>query len=163
MRQESDRLDTKPRPYRVGDRADVRRVRRDDRVPTTNRAFDNSNVDDVVVTALADEHPDVARLPSGQVFDVTQCEKPSQYGLPAPTSPRFGQNRRGDGRDNFLGKESGMQCPHRTVVALGGNERPGVVGDTCTQEARRFAARPRPSNARARANPSASSSDVSAP
>ena len=130
-------------------------------IVTANGAFDDRDVDHVFVIGPAGEFPDMARLGGGHLLDVAAGQQAGQAGLARTASPRLGYYGGWDGRYDLFGDEADMEGPHAPVIAIAGNQSPGVVGDA-GHYADRLAV-VRPSNSRARANPSASSCSDSGP
>ncbi|MHB1874749.1 MAG: hypothetical protein ACYCPF_07845 [Streptosporangiaceae bacterium] len=50
-------------------------------------------------------------------------------GLAGSAAPALGHDRGGDYRDQAAQQQRPMACPHPPLAALGGDQRPGVVGD----------------------------------
>jgi hypothetical protein len=117
----SDALDPEADASSACDAPNVFRVGSDDSIPAADRAFNDCNVDDIIVACSADKHARFPRAVFGQRLNVAHRQEPGQTGLTGAAPPSLGQGRRWHDGHDFFGKEAGMQCPHPAVVPFRGH------------------------------------------
>ena len=82
-----------------------------------------------VVAGVTDQGPDPLSQSLAHRLDVTRPQHPGQARLPRPATPCLRKYGCRDHGDDLFGDEAGMELPHLAIVALGGDERAGVIGN----------------------------------
>ena len=124
-----NRHDREPCSCCVGDLADVSRVRRHHGILPSSGAFDDSDVDDVIVTGPCRKCSDGLGLFLGERFGGAQGKEAGQARLAGSAAPGFGEHWGRHGGGDLEREEAGVQCPHPSVVSVGRDQRARVVGN----------------------------------
>lgn len=123
-----------------------------------NGALDDGHIDDVVVAGSSGQSADCRGPGLREVVDVATLEQLGQLRL-RTAAPALGEQPRGHRCGQTSSKSGAMQRARDPVVALGGQQRPAVVGQfrrcSCTSHRRARTAR---EEAVEEASPGASSS-----
>jgi hypothetical protein len=157
-------IDAQLASHRIRNGCDMTTVRRDDAVTAPECTLDDCDINNVVVMSSSGEYADVLCDPLRHRLDVAGRQHAGQPGLSSAPTPCLSEHGCRNHWHHRLGEKTSMDCPHAPVVPLGGDQRPRVVGDSVNHWASVFSSKGgRPSSARARARPRASSSNVRAP
>jgi hypothetical protein len=96
---------------------------------STESAFDNGDIDNVVMVGSPGELAYVACLVRVHRLDVAAGEHVCKAGLARPAPPSLSEDGCRDNRHDLLSDEPHVQRPHPSVIALPGNERAGIISD----------------------------------
>lgn len=114
---------------RADELAKVVRVAGDDEILAGRSPDHDGGVDDVGCASTSTGSAGEPSASLGQVLHEAALEQAGQHGL-RTASPRLAQHAGWHDWSQASLERSAMQRPYGPVVALGGDERAGVVGDT---------------------------------
>src|ERR1700722_18445230 len=112
-----------------GDGRQVAFVGADYEVAAPEGAFDDAGVDDVGGAGAPGEGSGGPGPAVIENFDLASGQQPGELRLAGHASPALGDDRGWDGRHEAAQQQGTMAGPHRPLTALGGIQRPGVIGD----------------------------------
>ena len=102
----------------------------DDEVAATEGPFDDAGVDDVGGPGPPGKSSGCLGPGVIESFDFASGQQPGKLRLAGRASPALGNNRGGDGWHDAAQQQGTMASPHQALTPFGGDQRPGVIGDS---------------------------------
>jgi len=113
-----------------GKDAQVALVGADDEVAAPEGTFDDAGIDDVGGPGPPGKSS--CGLGPGVIesFDFASGQQPGELRLAGRAPPALGNNRGRDRRHDAAQQQGTMTGPHQALTLFGGDQRPGIIGDS---------------------------------